>query len=89
VVTEQEGTIEDQTRQVLRNLQAILAATSCSMADVVKTTVFLTDLGDFKTMNGVYAEFFPAQPPARSTVQVSGLPPGARVEMEAVAVRPN
>ena len=81
------GGIEDQTRQVLRNLQAILAAAGCSMADVVKTTVFLMDMADFKAMNGVYADFFPASPPARSTVQVAGLPLGARIEIEAVAVR--
>jgi 2-iminobutanoate/2-iminopropanoate deaminase len=81
------GGIEDQTRQVLKNLQAILAAAGCSMADVVKTTVFIMDMADFKAMNGVYAEFFPDAPPARSTVQVAGLPLGARIEIEAVAVR--
>jgi 2-iminobutanoate/2-iminopropanoate deaminase len=82
-----EGSIEDQTRQVLNNLRAILAAAGCTMADVVKTTVFIMDMADFKAMNGVYAEFFPTAPPARSTVQVGGLPLGARVEIEAVAVR--
>jgi 2-iminobutanoate/2-iminopropanoate deaminase len=83
-----QGSIEDQTRRVLTNLQAILAAAGCRMSDVVKTTVFIMDMGDFKAMNGVYAEFFPEAPPARSTVQVAGLPLGARVEIEAVAVRP-
>lgn len=83
-----QGSIEDQTRQVLKNLQAILAAAGCGMSDVVKTTVFIMDMGDFKAMNAVYAEFFPGAPPARSTVQVAGLPLGARVEIEAVAVRP-
>lgn len=82
------GGIEDQTRQVLKNLEAILAAAGCRMADVVKTTVFIMDMADFKAMNGVYAEFFPESPPARSTVQVAGLPLGARIEIEAVAVRP-
>jgi 2-iminobutanoate/2-iminopropanoate deaminase len=82
-----EGSIEDQTRQVLNNLRAILVAAGCTMADVVKTTVFIMDMADFKAMNGVYAEFFPTTPPARSTVQVGGLPLGARVEIEAVAVR--
>ncbi len=81
------GGIEEQTRQTLRNLEAILAAAGCTMADVVKTTVFLTDMADFKAMNRVYAEFFPVAPPARSTVQVSALPLGARVEIEAVAFK--
>jgi 2-iminobutanoate/2-iminopropanoate deaminase len=81
------GGIVEQTRQALRNVQAILEAAGCSMADVVKTTVFLTDMNDFKTMNSVYAEFFPAAPPARSTVQVSALPLGARIEIEAVAFK--
>ncbi len=81
------GSIEEQTRQTLRNLQAILAAAGCSMADVVKTTVFLVDLNDFKAMNSVYAEFFPIAPPVRSTVQVSALPLGARIEIEAVAFK--
>lgn len=81
-----EGGIEVQTRQVLNNLKAILEAAGASLTDVVKTTVFLVDMADFKAMNAVYAEFFGQQPPARSTVQVSGLPLGARVEIEAVAV---
>lgn len=81
-----EGDIESQTRQVLRNLKAILEAAGASLGDVVKTTVFLVDMADFKAMNAVYAEFFGQQPPSRSTVQVSGLPLGARVEIEAVAV---
>jgi 2-iminobutanoate/2-iminopropanoate deaminase len=81
-----EGGIEAQTRQVLTNLSAVLQAAGTSLASVTKTTVFLTDMGDFKAMNGVYAEFFPAAPPARSTVQVAALPLGARVEIEAVAV---
>ena len=81
-----EGGIEQQTRQVLTNLKAILEAAGASLTDVVKTTVFLADLADFKAMNAVYAQFFGQQPPARSTVQVSGLPLGARVEIEAIAV---
>jgi len=81
-----DGGIEAQTRQVLTNLSAILEAAGTSLANVVKTTVFLTDMGEFKAMNGVYAEFFPAAPPARSTVQVGALPLGARVEIEAVAI---
>ena len=80
------GGIEVQTRQVLTNLRAIFEAAGASLPDVVKTTVFLVDMAEFKTMNGVYAEFFPASPPARSTVQVGALPLGARIEIEAVAV---
>lgn len=82
------GGIEAQTRQVLTNLSAVLEAAGASLANAVKTTVFLADMGEFKAMNGVYAEFFPEAPPARSTVQVAGLPMGARVEIEVVAVIP-
>jgi len=81
-----EGGIEHQTRQALTNVSAILEAAGTSLANVVKTTVFLADMGEFKAMNGVYAEFFPDAPPARSTVQVAALPLGARVEIEAIAI---
>jgi len=81
------GGIEAQTRQVLDNLSAVLAASGSCLEDVVKTTVFLSDLADFAAMNGVYASYFPAAPPARSTVQVAALPKGAALEIEAVAVR--
>ena len=80
------GGIEAQTRQALTNLSAVLEAAGTSLSNAVKTTVFLADMGEFKAMNAVYAEFFPAAPPARSTVQVAGLPLGARVEIEVVAV---
>ena len=80
------GEIETQTRQALNNLKAVLEAAGSGLDKVVKTTVFLTNLGDFARMNGVYAEFFPSQPPARSTVQVAALPKGAMVEIECVAV---
>ena len=79
-------TIEDQTRQVLANVDAVLRAAGSGLDRVVKMTVFMTDLGDFQAMNGVYAEFFPADPPARSAVQVVALPLGVQVEMEAVAL---
>lgn len=82
-----EGDVAAQTRQVLTNLQAVLTAAGSSLDQVVKTTVFLADMGDFAAMNAVYAEFFPANPPARSTVQVARLPRDARVEIEAIAVR--
>lgn len=80
------GDIAVQTERVLANVEAVLAAAGMSCADVVKTTVFLADLGDFARMNEVYAKRFPAAPPARSTVQVAALPRGARVEIEVVAV---
>jgi len=82
-----EGGIEAQTRQVLANLQAVLEAGGASPATVVKTTIFLTDLHDFATVNGIYGEFFGQVKPARSTVQVAALPKGAQVEIEAVALR--
>ncbi|ABQ91325.1 MULTISPECIES: RidA family protein [unclassified Roseiflexus] len=82
-----EGDVAAQTRQVLTNLQAVLTAAGSSLDQVVKTTVFLADMGDFAAMNAVYAEFFPANPPARSTVQVARLPRDARVEIEAIALR--
>jgi len=81
------GDIAAQTERVLANLEAVLAAAGMSFADVVKTTVFLADLGDFGRMNEVYAKRFPSTPPARSTVQVAALPRGARLEIEVVAVQ--
>jgi len=80
-----EGGIEEQTRRVLTNIKAILAAAGTSLDRVVKTTVFMTDLGQFAAMNAVYAEFFPTHPPARSTVQVVALPRGAMIEIETIA----
>jgi len=81
-----EGDIAAQTRQVLTNLKFVLQAADSSLARVVKTTVFLADMGDFAAMNAVYAEFFLHDPPGRSTVEVSRLPAGALVEIEAIAV---
>jgi len=79
--------IQEQTRQALTNLAAVLRAAGSGLDKVLKTTVFLADMEDFAAMNEVYAEFFGTVPPARSTVQVAGLPKGARVEIEAVAER--
>ena len=79
-------TIEDQTRQVLSNLEKVLLAAGSGFDRIVKMTVFMTDLSDFQAMNGVYAEFFPSSPPARSAVQVAALPLGVQIEMEAVAL---
>jgi 2-iminobutanoate/2-iminopropanoate deaminase len=81
-----EGGIEAQTRRVLQNLQAVLEAAGTSLAHVIKTTVFLQDMGDFGAMNGIYAQFFSTSPPARSAVQVAALPLGAQVEIEAIAL---
>lgn len=81
-----EGGVEAQTRQVLENLGAVLAAAGGSFANVVKTTIFLADMGDFATVNAVYGERFPADPPARATVQAAKLPRDARVEIDAIAI---
>jgi 2-iminobutanoate/2-iminopropanoate deaminase len=81
-----EGGIEAQTRQVLTNLKHVLESADSGLNFVVKTTVFLQDMRDFANMNSVYAEFFPENPPARSTVQVAALPKSALVEIECVAL---
>ncbi len=81
------GGIREQTRQSLTNAQAILAATGLGLENVVKTTVFLADMGDFAAMNEVYAQFFTSPYPARSAVAVKTLPKGALVEIECIAVR--
>ncbi|MCA9960557.1 MAG: RidA family protein [Chloroflexota bacterium] len=83
-----EDEIQIQTEQVLNNLQAVLKAAGTGLENVVKTTVFLQDMGEFKAMNEVYARFFPNNPPARSAVQVAALPLNGRVEIEAVALVP-
>ena len=80
-----EGGIKEQTRQSLTNVKAILEEAGVSMSNVVKTTVFMADMGDFGDMNGVYAEFFSEPYPARSAVAVKTLPKGALVEIEVVA----
>jgi 2-iminobutanoate/2-iminopropanoate deaminase len=79
------GDIAAQTRRVLDNIAAVLRAEGLTFDNVVKTTIFLTDLGDFQTVNEVYASYFKQNPPARSTVQVSALPKGAKIEIEAIA----
>jgi len=79
-------TIEEQTRQSLTNIQHILEAAGAGISDVVKTTVLLADIADFAAMNGVYAEFFKGDCPARAAFQVAAIPKGARVEIEAIAV---
>jgi len=80
-----QGDITVQTERVLDNLAAVLEAAGCSFGDVVKTTIYLIDLGDFQTVNATYAKRFTSAPPARATIQVSALPKGARVEIDAIA----
>lgn len=80
------GDIKAQTRRVLENVKAILHAAGASLENVVKTTVFMTDLNEFAAMNEVYAEFFSTNPPARSTVEVRALPRGSKVEIETMAI---
>jgi 2-iminobutanoate/2-iminopropanoate deaminase len=80
------GGIAEQTAQVLDNLSKVLEAAGTSLDKVVKTTVYLADMGDFAAMNEVYARYFKAEPPARSTVQAARLPRDARVEIDVVAI---
>ena len=82
-----EGGVQEQTRQSLLNVQAILAEAGLTLANVVKTTVFLADMGDFAAMNEIYAQFFTEPFPARSAIAVKALPKGALVEIEVVAGR--
>ena len=82
-----EGSIGDQTRQCLENLKSVLTSAGYDFGNIVKTTVFLVDMADFPAMNEVYATYMVEPFPARSTIQVAGLPLGARVEIEAIAKR--
>ena len=80
------GDVAAQTERVMLNLQAVLSAAGMSFTNVVRCGIFLLDLADFGKVNEVYGRYFPADPPARATVQVAGLPRGARVEIDAIAV---
>lgn len=80
--------VESQARQVMKNIGAVLEAAGTDFAHVVKTTIFLTDMAHFKTVNAIYGEFFPDTPPARSTVAVAALPLGGLVEIETIALLP-
>jgi len=80
------GHITAQTKRVMENLRAVLEAEDLTFANVVKTTIYLTDLADFAKVNEIYGSYFESDPPARATVQVAALPKGANVEIEAVAV---
>ena len=81
-----EGDVAAQTRQVMDNLTAVLAAADARLADVVRTTIFLADMADFAAVNAVYGERFPTDPPARATVQAARLPKDARVEIDCIAI---
>lgn len=81
-----EGSIGDQTRLIMRNIEVIAEEAGASLANIVKTTIFLTDLSNFQEVNSAYGSFFSEAPPARATVQVAALPLGASVEIEAVVV---
>jgi 2-iminobutanoate/2-iminopropanoate deaminase len=83
-----DGGIEAQTRRALDNLRGVLDAAGCAPADVVKTTIFLADMGHYAAVNAIYAEMFPTEPPARTAVAVAALPFGALIEIEAIAAVP-
>ncbi|MCE7735705.1 MAG: hypothetical protein GPJ54_12555 [Candidatus Heimdallarchaeota archaeon] len=84
-----QSSIEEEVKQIMINLQAVAQAAGTSLENILKTTIFVTDIKDFKEVNATYAKFFPNDPPARSTVEVSNLAVGARVEIEAIIVIPN
>ena len=79
------GTIAEETERIFENLSAVLSAAEATLENVVKTTVYLTNMADFPAFNAVYARYFPREPPARTTVAVAALPLGVRVEVEAIA----
>ena len=81
------GSVSDQAAKVMENISAVLAAGGCDFHNIVKTTIFLTDMGDFAAVNEVYGKYFPQDPPARSTVAVAGLPRGVKVEIEVTAFK--
>lgn len=81
------GDVKAQAELVMKNVEAVLAASGLTFKNVVKTTIFLTNMNDFTAVNEVYGRFFPEQPPARSTVAVAGLPKGVNVEIEVIAAR--
>ena len=81
------GAIREQTKQAMENGKAILAAAGCTMSDVVKTTIYLRNIGDFGAVNEIYGSYFPADPPARATVEVSRLPKEVEVEIDFIAVK--
>lgn len=81
------GSVAEQTEKVMQNISAVLKAGGCGFENIVKTTIFLTDMNDFGTVNEIYGKYFPKDPPARSTVAVAGLPKGVKVEVEVLAYK--
>lgn len=81
------GSVAEQAALVMKNVEAVLKAGGCGFEHIVKTTIFLTDMNDFAAVNEVYGKYFPANPPARSTVAVAGLPKGVKVEVEVLAYK--
>ncbi len=81
------GSVTEQTKKVMANIEAVLKAADLHFSNIVKTTIFLTDMNDFSSVNDVYAGYFESAPPARSTVEVAGLPKGVSVEIEVIAKR--
>ena len=84
-----DGDIASRTHQIMANIRAIAKAADTELVDIIKTTIFLTDLADFRTVNEAYGKYFPTEPPARSTVQVAALPLGANIEIESIIFLPN
>jgi 2-iminobutanoate/2-iminopropanoate deaminase len=80
-------TIEKQAEQVMKNIRAILEEAGYDFSNVVKSTIYLADINDFQTVNGIYGNYYPHDPPARSAFQVANLPKGAKIEIETIAVR--
>ncbi|MBD3238737.1 MAG: reactive intermediate/imine deaminase [Candidatus Moranbacteria bacterium] len=80
------GGVKEQTQQIMKNLSAILSQVGLNFNNLVKTTIFLTDLANFDSVNQIYGQYFPKQPPARSTVEVKALPKGALIEIQAIAL---
>lgn len=83
-----DGDIASRTHQIMANIRAIAKAADADLIDIIKTTIFLTDLADFRTVNETYGQYFPTEPPARSTVQVAALPLGANIEIESIIFLP-
>ncbi len=87
IATNLDADIKTQTREIIEKIENILGETDAFLSDIVKTTIYLTDINDFAAVNEEYAKFFPSDPPARATIQVVALPLSARIEIEAIAVR--
>ncbi len=87
IANDLDADITTQTTQIIKKIEAILAEANAFLSDIVKTTIFLSDINDFKELNEVYGQQFPSEPPARATLQAAGLPLGAKVMIDAIAIR--